>query len=219
MCSPVPVLVAALIGLIFGFVAAMPIAGPVAAVVVSQTLDGRPRTALLVAFGSAIAETAYVFMAFWGMATLLRRFPLLLPASRIVACLVIAALGLYFVIRPTGRSKGKPQKDRKSAAGRLGNLALGLTMTGANPTLIVTWTAAVGILRSANVIQVDARNALPFAGGVGLGIVAWSFTLVWLLGIFRDRVGEKMLGRVIRGMGFALIVGSIGLGIRMIAQH
>jgi threonine/homoserine/homoserine lactone efflux protein len=211
-------LVALLLGLICGLVGAMPIAGPVAAVVVSQALDRHPRTALLVAVGSATAETAYVFMAFWGMATLLHRFPLLLPASRIVACVVIAALGIYFVIRPTG-SKGKRRKERKTAAGHLGSLVLGFTMTIANPTLIVTWTAAVGVARSTNLLQVDARNALPFAGGAGLGIVAWSAMLVWLLGIFRARVGEKTIGHVIRGMGVALIVGSLGLGIRMIAQH
>src|SRR5580692_12304589 len=118
----------------------MPIAGPIAAIVVSKGLENKTRAGLCIAVGAAVAESAYAFMAFWGLTSVLSRFPILLPASRLFGCVLLIALGSYFA----GRKKKDEQRPRDETD-RLGyqNVLFGLTMTAVNPTLLVTWTAAV----------------------------------------------------------------------------
>ena len=65
--------VATLPGLLFGFVAAMPMAGPIWALVFERALRGRMREGLYVAIGGAVAEAVYAALAFWGFAALLER--------------------------------------------------------------------------------------------------------------------------------------------------
>jgi threonine/homoserine/homoserine lactone efflux protein len=123
-------------GLLLGFLGSMPIAGPISALVVQRALECRARAGIYLASGSAVAEALYAFVAFWGYAAFLGRHPDLLPASRLVGGLVLVALGVYFLSRNVRRGSPTP------TAGRDGRAALlGFTMTIANPTLIVTWTA------------------------------------------------------------------------------
>jgi threonine/homoserine/homoserine lactone efflux protein len=208
------ILGALLIGLILGFAGSMPIAGPTAAVIVSRGLENRRRAGFYVAIGSAIPETMYAFMAFWGLTAMIGRFPFLLAGSRLVGCLVLTALGVYFVVRG---AKLRSSPHREDLEGRR-NALLGFTMTVANPTLIVSWTAAVGVAHSTGLLRVDARDALPFAGGVGLGTVTWFAALLWILERFRERVSVGMLDRIVRGMGWVLLFCGIGLGIRLMLK-
>jgi hypothetical protein len=48
-------------------------------------------------------------------------------------------------------------------------------------------------------------DALPFAAGVGVGIMGWFFLLVKLVQRFRDRLRPQSLDRAVRGMGWAMI--------------
>ncbi len=205
---------AVLIGLLLGFLGSMPIAGPTAVLVVSKGLDSEARSGLYVWLGSAVAEAIYAFIAFRGLAVLLSRLPHLLAASRLFACAILAALGVYFVTRRK-RSVDSAHQKRSPAGPR--SVLLGFTMTAVNTTLLLSWTAAIGIAHSTGLVRVDASNAFPFAGGVGVGIATWFALLVWLLARFRKRLTPQVLGGVTRGMGVALILVGIGLGVRVLA--
>jgi len=204
-----------LIGIVFGFLGSMPIAGPVAAIVVSRGLEGRKRAGIHLAAGSATAETIYAFMAFWGVTSVLRRFPVLLPASRLLACAILAALGAYFA---SGRAKIRRPKSEASSPDGARNALLGFTMTIANPTLIVSWTAAVGVAHSAGIVGVAARNAFPFAAGAGVGIVAWFVLLLGLLGRVRGQANTAALERAVRAMGVVLVLIAFGIGVRTLVK-
>ena len=54
----------ALAGFARGFIGSMPVAGPVAVLVVSRSLEGRLRDGALIGLGSALAEGAYAFLAY-----------------------------------------------------------------------------------------------------------------------------------------------------------
>jgi threonine/homoserine/homoserine lactone efflux protein len=206
---------ALLVGFLFGFFGSMPIAGPTAVVVVAKGLENKFRTGLYIAIGASVAESVYAFMAFWGLTSVLSRFPILLPASRLVGCAILMGLGAYFLFR-------KAKKDSKSpkAPERVGyqNLLFGLSMTAVNPTLVVTWTAAVSAAHSTGLLRVHALDAFPFAGGVAVGIVAWFASLLWLLSHFHQKVNAKTLDKVIRGMGVILLLVGVSLAIRVVMK-
>ena len=88
-----------LAGFCLGFVGSVPIAGPTALVVVDSTLENRPRKGLYVAVGAACAESIYAALAFWGLAHLFNNYPMIIPASRLLAGGVLILIGLYLALR------------------------------------------------------------------------------------------------------------------------
>ena len=76
---------AVLAGIVAAFIASMPVAGPVAALIVRHALEGRPRSALMLGLGTGLAEGIYAFLALWGFSTFLADYPIIIPISKIVA--------------------------------------------------------------------------------------------------------------------------------------
>jgi len=215
------VLAALLTGIVLSFIGSMPVAGPIAVLVLSKGLDRQPRAGLFIAIGAAVAESVYAGLAFVGLTAALARFPWLLPASRAVGSLILSGIGAYLVARRPRSAPGPaPEAPRTRGTGRLGHAFLGLSVTGLNPTLIITWTAAVGAAHAAGVLRVREADALPFAVGVATGIIAWFTTLLALLGRFHQRLPAAWIDRVIKVMGLALLVGGLTLGVRtFLAWH
>jgi threonine/homoserine/homoserine lactone efflux protein len=206
-------ILALLVGLLLSFLGSMPIAGPIAAIVVSKGLENKTRAGLCIAAGAAVAESAYAFMAFWGLTSVLQRFPGVVRASRILGCAILIGLGLYFFFR-----KRKEAARTEDSIERVGykNVLFGFSVTAANPTLIVTWTAAVSAAHGAGLLRVRALDAFPFAAGVVTGIVSWFAILLWLLSHFRNKVNPRTIDRAIRGMGVFLVVLGVAFAIRVI---
>ena len=199
-----------LLGFVLGFLGSVPTAGPVGMLVVSRVLMGRPRTALHIAVGSTLAEAAYAFAAFWGFAAILLRFPQVIATSRVAACVLLVGVGLYFVVRGPSTGALKETHDR----GGPRSLLLGLSMTALNPTILVTWGAAVGIAHGAGVAVTAPWAALPFAVGAGAGILSWFTILVWL--VARVHLRPATLNVIVRALGGLMVVSALAMGARQL---
>ena len=204
--------VAAIIGFLFGFIGSMPVAGPIAALVFARALQGQVRQGLHIAIGGALAEAIYAALAFWGFAELLDRVPWLEAASNVAAALILAVLGIVFM-RYRQSDALAPSETRGAHRGVL----LGFTITALNPTLIATWAAASATLLSSGVVSLDSSHALPFSLGALVGIVVWFATLLRLVMHFRQRFSHEALSRVIRWMGGGLLLLSGWFAWRLIA--
>ncbi|HEU4408081.1 MAG TPA: LysE family transporter [Polyangiaceae bacterium] len=180
----------------------MPVAGPIAILVFADGARGRTRSAFYVALGAALAEGLYAFVTFWGFAELLRRYPLVVPVSRALGSLVLLGAGTYLFVR--GRRSDERGPASKPAK-RGGKFLLGFTITALNPTLLVTWTAAVTALSSALGHGLRTGDALPFAAGAGAGIVGWFSVLLVLMRRYREKFSPATLDRVVRGAGALLV--------------
>jgi threonine/homoserine/homoserine lactone efflux protein len=213
---PSRVLAAFLIALVLSFVGSMPIAGPIAVVVLSKGLDNRPRSGLFVAIGAALAESVYAGLAFLGLTAALERYPLLIPISRITGCAILIGLGVYFIVRKPKKQEEKKEEKKEDAAATTAfrSFFLGLSVTALNPTLIVTWTAAVSAAQSTGLLRVSEIDALPFGLGVLSGIISWFATLLWLLTRFRKKLRPESMDRMIRGMGIVLVLAGVAFALR-----
>ena len=203
-----------LIGLAFGFFGSMPIAGPTAVVIVSKGLDHQVRAGVLIAAGAATAESVYAFMAFWGLTAALSRFPVLVPLSHVIGAALLFGLGVYFIRRRTRAEQPSPTTQKAG----YGNYFFGLSLTAVNPTLLITWTAAVSAAHSTGALRSEELDAFPFAAGAAIGIVAWFSLFLWLLSHFRSRVKPATIDAIIRVMGAVLVVAGIGLAVRAVMQ-
>jgi hypothetical protein len=105
------ILFAILAGTIMGFLGSMPIAGPVAVLVLERGLVRRGREGLGVALGAAAAESIYAFLAFWGLGAVLYASPTLLRASRLVGVGVMITLGVYLANRKSAPRPPEAEGD------------------------------------------------------------------------------------------------------------
>lgn len=197
-------IIAAIIGFLFGFMGSMPVAGPIAVLVFARGIENRFRSGIAIATGGAIAEGIYACLAFWGFAKLLQEYTFVLPFSKIVAAIILFTLGIIF-----WRTKEVKKQENEVQDSALGGFFLGFTITALNPTLIATWSAAATTLFSTGLIKLDTSFALPFGGAAIAGIISWFSLLLFLVYRFRDRFNEKTLTKIIRGMG--VFVFAIGL--------
>jgi threonine/homoserine/homoserine lactone efflux protein len=207
------------IAFVFSFLGSMPIAGPIAVIVLSRGLDNKPRSGFFIALGAALVESIYAGLAFLGLTAMLARYPLLVPISRLAGCLILVGLGIAFIVRRQKPDAPASQPESKQdATTSLGSAFIGISVTAVNPTLLVTWTAAVSAAQSTGFLRVAPIDAIPFGVGVAGGIVTWFATLLWLLVKFRRKVGPTSVDKLVRGMGVILLVAGIGLGIRTVLR-
>ena len=200
-----------LVGFAFGYIGSMPVAGPISVLVLHLGLARESRLAVAVAVGGAVAESLYALLAFWGLSAVLERHPVVLPASRAVGSVLLLALGLVMLL---SRVRGATPQTETARRGRKRSFALGFLITAVNPTLIVTWTAAVGALHATGLLAMGRGQALPFAAAACAGIVAWFLTLLWLVRRWRERVSLQALARFKHLMGGALVVAGGWMGLR-----
>ena len=198
-------MIAALIlGFLFGFVGSMPVAGPVGILLFSRGLQDRMRSGVYLAIGSALAESVYAYLAFWGFSELLTSLAWIEPISRGVAAVLLTAIGLRLLLKREDAEAPAVKPDPQ--VGNKRSFLLGVTITALNPTLIATWGAAVAALHSFDLVVFGAERALPFSLGVCLGISGWCVMLLWLLRRYRDRFSRVTLVRTLRVMGGLLTV-------------
>ncbi len=185
----------------FGFVGSMPLAGPIAILVLSTATRRRYGEALRIGLGAAAAEGFYAGFAFWGFTTFLARHAVVVPISHGTTALVLCALGVRFVF-------WHPEQSTKEPTSAAGTVFFGFWISAINPTLLLTWSAAVAFLYSKGLKEPSAAYAIPFGVCAAAGIAAWFVLLVSLLARYGGKLPQAALTWTIRVMGLVLV----GLG-------
>jgi threonine/homoserine/homoserine lactone efflux protein len=198
-------ILALILGLALGFFGSMPVAGPISILVLKYALENRRREALSLSIGASIAEAAYAFVAFWGLSSVLVRYPSVLPVMRMVGALVLICIGAYFGLR---RPKVALSPDQPLAS-RGTTWITGFAVTLFNPTLILTWSTIITALHATSMFHLEPNEAVPFALGVVVGIVLWFLILIALVQRFREHLKPTTTAVLIRTLGWGLV--SIGL--------
>jgi len=205
----------AVIGFLFGYIGSMPVAGPISVLVLHLGLARDPRHAFYVAVGGAAAEGLYALVAFWGLSAALARYPFLLPAAKVIGALILVALGVVMLLH---RMRGATPRTQPASGGGRRSLLLGFLITALNPSLIITWTAAVAALNATGLLAMSRDQALPFAAAVCCGIITWFATLLWLVAKWRSRMGIGALGRFMKAMGSALVAVGGWMAVRALGR-
>ncbi len=190
------------LGSLFGFVSAIPVAGPVSAIIFSRGLRGKYTQGRWIACGTGLAEGAYVFLAFWGFTHFLADLSFMFILSKLLAAIILGALGIYFFKSQKLRNPiSSPTEDTSKEHHAF---LIGAGVSFANPTLIATWTAAATTLYSMKLFNYSTLNCALFAGGVGVGIIAWFSLMMSLMDHHLDRLNKKALDRGLKIMGIGL---------------
>jgi threonine/homoserine/homoserine lactone efflux protein len=200
------------VALLFGFVGSMPLAGPIAIMSVARASRGKYSEALRVGLGAAVAEGIYASLAFWGFTTFLASHAMVVPVSRAVTAIVLAAIGVRFVF-------WKPSKEKDVRENKAGTALLGFSVSAINPTLLLTWSAAVAALYSHGLGEAPAIYAIPFGLCAASGIAAWFITLGALFKKYGGKLPQATLTWIIRSMGLVLVVLALWSAVKLVRSH
>src|SRR5258707_7723836 len=98
-------------GFVCGLVVSVPV-GPVNLTVINQALRRGFGTAFLVGVGAMCAETAYASLMLWGHSSILDA-PRVVRVMRIIAVVVIAAMGIRYLLFKSERVGDSAAEARK----------------------------------------------------------------------------------------------------------
>jgi threonine/homoserine/homoserine lactone efflux protein len=211
-------LLALLAGTVMGFIGSMPIAGPVAVLVLERGLVRRGREGLGIALGAAAGESVYAFFSSWGVGAFLGAYPRVLPASRLLGAALLVVLGIYLATRRRRAPPAEQPPDTGQRGQKRRGFVLGASLTLLNPTLIATWTVVVAAAHGAGLLAAGLWPAIGFATGVGAGIVAWFAVLLRLLNRFERGLRPQTVDRLLHVTGWLVMVLGVGLAIRPLGQ-
>jgi len=190
------------LGFGLGFLGSMPIAGPVSLLVVKRGVEGRYRDGILLASGAATAEAGYCAGVLYGYNFLLDRWPPLRPLLSAFGALLLIALGIHFMRGRRPHADGRVSSAALAARSR--ESVLGFTLVGLNPSVAISWLAVLTALHAMGLEPEGNGDRLIFVAGVGLGIVAWFGSLLYMLHRGRDRIPPIALDRMVRAVGGGL---------------
>lgn len=194
---------AAVLGALIGFVSAVPVAGPVSALIFSYGMRGKYSKGRWIAFGAGMAEAFYTALAFWGFTHFLFDLTFIFAASKFIAGVILIALGIYFFRSKKMRALHVPAN--KSDSYRRNSILVGAGMSFVNPTLIATWTATITTLYGLHPFEFTTLNSAAFSIGVWFGIVAWFTLMLKWMERHRNKIEPKTIDRLLKIIGIFLV--------------
>ncbi len=195
-------------GFVAGFLGAIPVAGPVAAMVIQRAVARRFGAALWVAIGSGVAEAIYAALAVVGFSFLVE-YEWVTPVSKAVAAVILIGVGLMFALKPPTSPSDKESVDKAKGDSLLEQWFIGFGVTIVNPTLLATWGAATSMLHASGWATIDSSMGIPFGLAVGVGCTAWFVVIIALIRKYASNFTPEALNTFIRWMGWGLV----GLGV------
>ena len=190
-----------LAGFLAGFVVAVPV-GPVNLTVINQALRRGFGAAFLIGIGAMCAETIYASLMLWGHASILDA-PRVVLVMRIIAVVVIAAMGIRYLLFKSTRvedSEVKAQKlDEHWHHPR--SFFLGFALTISNLMLVVVWATVVTLLYAHEWVVPTRLSRMLCALGVLSGGSAWFLLLAFFVSRAHRRVKDLTLTVLVRCCG------------------
>ena len=207
-------LVAALIGLAAGFVAAMP-GGPVNATILSEAARKGFRWALFVAIGATLMESVYCAVAFAGFAQLFSdRW--IRAAMELISFLLVVWLGIKYLRGVP--LPGEVQAERFVEEHFHPHTAFwtGFLRVLGNPGILLLWITVSAPLLGAGWVRDTADCKWSFIGGAGTGGFLWFLLLGWSVARGRGRYSDQTMRRLSTASGILLLcVGGV-VGARLV---
>jgi L-lysine exporter family protein LysE/ArgO len=192
-----------LIGLAFGFIAAIPL-GPVNFFVISQTIKRDFFHGFMGGLTAAVLDTIYCLIALLGVSQVtfnLDRY-LGLPIMKVIAALVLIVLGLRMVQQSKTYKEAIPDKKSTSFSPHaiLGVVLLYIS----NPALYAFWIVVAGTVTSHYWVSETGTSPILFALSVGIGGLAWYFILTYYVAKYHHQFKSKTFRVIFLILGLVL---------------
>ena len=190
-----------LAGFVAGFVVDVPV-GPVNLTVINQALRRGFGTAFLVGVGAMCAETVYASLMLWGHSSILDA-PRVVRVMRIIAVVVIAAMGIRYLLFKSERMGDSADQARKldERWHHPQSFFLGFALTISNLMLVVVWATVITLLFAHEWVVPTRASRMLCAMGVLTGGSTWFLLLAFFVSRAHRRVKDQTLTVLVRCCG------------------
>jgi len=182
-----------LLGLLIGFVAAIPL-GPVNVFVISQALKRDFLHGFMAGLTAALLDVLYCLVAIVGIAQVTFNLNKFLPLMKVFAALLLTFLGYRLYIQSKRYEETQPTKKMTSFSPRpmLGVVLLYVT----NPSLYIFWLGVAGFVTSHYWVSDTGRTPVFFAVACGIGGIVWYFILTHYVATHHQQFKPRTFQRI-----------------------
>jgi arginine exporter protein ArgO len=196
-------LIPLLLGLIIGFVAAIPL-GPINIYVVTQTLKRDFFHGLLGGLTAAVLDALFCLAALIGIGRILaviQRYSVLLT---LLAALLLTGIGIRLILqaRRFDESTWGEKPARKTPRPMVAVVLLYIS----NPALYGFWLGAAGMVTAHGWVPSKGPKAWLFSLAVGAGSVVWYFLLVRYVAKHHHLISVKTFRKILIGLAVLLFL-------------
>lgn len=206
-----------LLAVAIGIFSAIAPLGPVTVLVLSKALAGETRSAMRIGLGRVPAESMYCMLATFGVVALLERFPDVRLGIEVFGVVLFFAIGVWLMFQRPKRpvvvdDAPSPSEGMAMQRSQRWGDAAGLIISLLNPTLLLSWSAGVGVIVSMVGYQPTLfdKIAFPLALGLGIGLGYW--ILIAVLRRWGARIEDALVHRVIQVAGLVFVVAALRTG-------
>lgn len=205
-----------LAGSVMGFFGSVPVAGPVALVIVTRGLQGDFKGSFLLAAGAGVAEGLLAGLVFAGLGFASAELEWLAPFLDFVGVGVLVLIGAWFAIRGLSTEVGANEARISAEVSWVREVALGAGMVLGNPGMLGTWGGAVAVLEGTGLASASLGGAPSFGAGVCLGVIAWFWLVLQGIKRWRRALDGRWVDLSVRFVGLGLIALGVIAGARLL---
>jgi len=191
-----------LIGLLVGFLAAIPI-GPLNIFAASQTLKHNFLHGLLVGLTCSLLDIIFCFIALTGMAQIPPFIIQLESPLKLIAAGILIVISIRLIIK---RESLQNTRSFKSPVGAYsGPVFISFFLYTSNPTLYAFWFTVAGVVTAHRWLKPGLWQPTIFAIFCGIGSIIWYFILAKYVSKYRHFFMPKAQSRIMIGLAILLI--------------
>ncbi|MBM3850506.1 MAG: hypothetical protein FJ396_10055 [Verrucomicrobia bacterium] len=209
-----PLVSAALLGGLSGFVASVP-GGPVNATLLAEGGHKGFRWAFFVGLGAVVMEALYCTAAFAGFDALFGS-RLFRATMELVSFLLMLWLGVKYLLGAPmpGEARGVRLMERRFHPHTA--FWTGFVRVLGNPGILLLWITVTAMLLSRDWLADTWPSKRCFVGGVASGALLWFALLGWGVARHRDSISPAALRRLSQVSGVLLLGVAVVVGVRLI---
>ncbi|MGC8617109.1 MAG: LysE family translocator [Desulfurella sp.] len=188
---------------IMGYFTAIPV-GATQIEIAKRAFANLTSASLMIVLGSAMSDTMYGFIAFFGIAPFLKS-ETVMSVFWLLASIILFVLGIHTLINYKKTFSVSAQSDI------IKNLKVsfvtGFSLAVTNPMMIFWWLAVYQIQKDIGLINgYTTLDKVCFLFAGGFGIASYLVTLTFVLKWAKKFLSEKIEKRINIGLGIALLV-------------
>ncbi len=212
-----PVPLAALTGLLSGYVLSIPV-GPTNLTILNEGARRGFRWASLIGLGAATMEIIYCAIAFTGFAAFFSQGPIK-TGMELASVVFLSILGGRFLTAKLSPTAGAREAEIQKRMRPHSAFMTGFLRVLGNPGLLLSWIVLAAGFTGREWVQPTQAAKLACCAGVAVGTNAWFMTLSYLVSCRRRAFGPATLLRLehASGVGLLLLAASqaVALGLRL----
>jgi threonine/homoserine/homoserine lactone efflux protein len=186
-----------------GYFTAIPV-GATQIEIAKRSFSNLAKAALMIVLGSAMSDTMYGFIAFFGIAPFLKS-ELVMSIFWLGASVILFILGIYTLLNYKKTFSVSAQSD--IIKNLKVSFATGFSLAVTNPMMIFWWLAVYQIQKDIGlIVNFNTIEKVIFLLAGGLGIASYLVTLTFILKWAKKFLSEKIEKRINIGLGITLLI-------------